>query len=337
MILRAEQSRAEQSRAEQSRAEQSRARYLDIAKGIGISLVVLGHLLERTQFLRILIYSFHMPLFFIISGSLNKKSTLSQCFKKGFRKLVIPVYQILAFDALLKILKCMVKGDVYPSLTEWINGLLIHGGILWNAPVWFLMTLFMCRLAICFCDYLNEKITFVFVAGCIFICTFSVNTKFPQWWLTNVIMSFPFFWYGMRKKPCNIFKNSRKKNILFIILSFMLILVARWNGYTDINIQCNGKNYLLFLFTGIAGTWIVVELSKWIEKLKISNVLELVGKNSFIILLSHYYICRGIIPEGIKYLKISSNYVLQIFLAIIIIGTYYCIFKIKQREKEIGY
>ena len=66
----------------------------------------------------------------------------------------------------------------------------------------------------------------------------------------------------------------------------MIILVARWNGYTDINIQCNGKNYLLFLFTGIAGTWIVVELSKWIEKLKISNVLELVGKNSFIILFN---------------------------------------------------
>ena len=44
---RAEQSRAEQSRAEQSRAEQSRAErlsWLDVLKGIGITLVVIGHI-----------------------------------------------------------------------------------------------------------------------------------------------------------------------------------------------------------------------------------------------------------------------------------------------------
>ena len=35
--------RAEQSRAEQSRAEQSRADWIDVLKGIGIILVVIGH------------------------------------------------------------------------------------------------------------------------------------------------------------------------------------------------------------------------------------------------------------------------------------------------------
>ena len=41
-ILRAEQSRAEQSRAEQSRAE--RLPWIDVLKGTGIILVVLGHI-----------------------------------------------------------------------------------------------------------------------------------------------------------------------------------------------------------------------------------------------------------------------------------------------------
>ena len=41
---RAEQSRAEQSRAEQSRAEQSRVTYVDVFRGLGILLMVMGHI-----------------------------------------------------------------------------------------------------------------------------------------------------------------------------------------------------------------------------------------------------------------------------------------------------
>lgn len=39
---------------------------LDVAKGIGIILVIIGHL--SSSYLHDWIYSFHMPLFFIISG-----------------------------------------------------------------------------------------------------------------------------------------------------------------------------------------------------------------------------------------------------------------------------
>lgn len=42
---------------------------LDILKGIGISLVLVGHV-SRNGVLNNWIYSFHMPLFFFISGAL---------------------------------------------------------------------------------------------------------------------------------------------------------------------------------------------------------------------------------------------------------------------------
>ena len=53
-------------RAEQSRAEQSRARlsWLDVLKGIGIILVVIGHIYSNQTIFNWL-YSFHMPLFFL--------------------------------------------------------------------------------------------------------------------------------------------------------------------------------------------------------------------------------------------------------------------------------
>ena len=47
-----------------------RIEYIDIARGIGILLVVMGHndFSLISPFLFKLIYSFHMPLFFFMSG-----------------------------------------------------------------------------------------------------------------------------------------------------------------------------------------------------------------------------------------------------------------------------
>ena len=49
-----------------------RIEWIDIAKGIGIILVVIGHI-SQIEVLNDIIYSFHMPLFFIISGYLYKR------------------------------------------------------------------------------------------------------------------------------------------------------------------------------------------------------------------------------------------------------------------------
>lgn len=45
---------------------------IDVAKGIGIVLVVFAHI-NFTEPIQFFIYSFHMPLFFIISGVLFTK------------------------------------------------------------------------------------------------------------------------------------------------------------------------------------------------------------------------------------------------------------------------
>lgn len=60
-----------------------RLNYIDIAKGIGILMVFVGHCNELPDLLSRLIYSVHMPLFFILAGyfyrpeSTNNKSFYS--------------------------------------------------------------------------------------------------------------------------------------------------------------------------------------------------------------------------------------------------------------------
>lgn len=45
-----------------------RLRYIDFTKGLAIILMIFGHTMSKINCLHIWIYSFHMPIFFIICG-----------------------------------------------------------------------------------------------------------------------------------------------------------------------------------------------------------------------------------------------------------------------------
>ena len=54
-------------------SKKGRLHWLDYSKIIGMYLVVLGHVIkDNTLLLKGIIYSFHMPLFFFLSGFLHK-------------------------------------------------------------------------------------------------------------------------------------------------------------------------------------------------------------------------------------------------------------------------
>ena len=66
-----------------------RIEWVDVAKGIGIFLVVLGHTSAQ---LRNLIYGFHMPLFFFLSGVVfnKEKYSIKGFVKSRFNSLILP-------------------------------------------------------------------------------------------------------------------------------------------------------------------------------------------------------------------------------------------------------
>lgn len=68
------------------RAEQSRADWIDVLKGIGIILVVIGHV-NTNGFLVQWLYTFHMPLFFCIIRlhiiQIWKEYSISEIFAKA--------------------------------------------------------------------------------------------------------------------------------------------------------------------------------------------------------------------------------------------------------------
>lgn len=67
-----------------------RLSWLDILKGIGIILVVIGHIYLNPT-VRDWLYSFHMPLFFLAAGLLYKEKPIVTDIKRRIKTIVIPL------------------------------------------------------------------------------------------------------------------------------------------------------------------------------------------------------------------------------------------------------
>ena len=129
-----------------------RSNEFDLLKCIGIVSVIFGHLVPYLPF-KICIYSFHMPLFFFISGYFLKPRTFRRQLAKSINGLVVPYLYTCIVMLIIKIVK---YGFSYELVEEWflisvyavpsnaIPGK--HMGIKQVGPIWFLLALFWAQI-----------------------------------------------------------------------------------------------------------------------------------------------------------------------------------------------
>ena len=141
-------------RALDSPNAKSRVEWVDIAKGIGIILVIIGHL--SIPYTDLWIYTFHMPLFFFLSGVVfsGMKYNFKTFLVKRLKALVIPYFAlgfgIFLFFTFLYVYHdktdtappYFVKSALDTPLNMFINFLVQRG--YWT--VWFLACLFVAEI-----------------------------------------------------------------------------------------------------------------------------------------------------------------------------------------------
>lgn len=144
--------------------------WIDTAKGIAMILVILGHTIEEPV-LRGTIYSFHMPLFFILSGMTYTYATTGKKFlangKKSLKRLLVPA---LLISLVYKTLQILTVPIVFLSWQEFWQYIIEQAkSIFWASCVdiptengvifaiglpWFLFALFFGR---CLVDILQIR------------------------------------------------------------------------------------------------------------------------------------------------------------------------------------
>ncbi|MCR4923343.1 MAG: acyltransferase family protein [Lachnospiraceae bacterium] len=133
--------------------ENKRLRYFDIARGIGIILVLIGHLQGEILnfspyivYLCIWIFSFHMPLFFIISGMLvkykgDREKDLKLLIRRRFKGIMIPYY-LFSIIYIGIVLYALLISKTIQANTLFVNLWYVLGlygmNVLWFLPALFL-------------------------------------------------------------------------------------------------------------------------------------------------------------------------------------------------------
>ncbi|UZW55778.1 acyltransferase family protein [Sphingobium sp. JS3065] len=126
-----------------------RLEWIDVARGVGIVAVVVGHVWTRGG-LRDAMYSFHMPLFFLLSGLLSRPQPVARF---AWRQWASQMRPYAAFLILLivadQIIETMKGGR--PIFHDWPHDLLpiLLGGSWLRGPFtifWFVPCLMMARI-----------------------------------------------------------------------------------------------------------------------------------------------------------------------------------------------
>ncbi len=288
--------------------ESRRSKALDIAKGIGILLVVLGHCPHVWLPLKQWIYSFHVPLFFLIAGLVWDRSShedsgfLNGAFviKKALR-LLVPCFLWGLFYMLLRALvsQSFRPGSLGMLLYNTENSISRAGSL---TPLWFLSCMFV---AVC----LFEGIQYfacknhwsgwiLFAMSLVFGALGLFLPKLPlgyPWSLNIAALGLALMLWGALAKG-TLEKQEEKPwlcllismlALAVLILTYCLNLAGLPNKYVEVADSVFG-NPALFLLDAICGSLFVLGLSVFLaEFFLLDQLLSRLGRDTIPILLLH--------------------------------------------------
>lgn len=202
--------------------------WIDKAKGIGIILVILGHTFCPPS-IQFWLYSFHMPLFFFLSGYVFKikTSNFSDFFKNKVNSLLIPAFFMEFIVIFYSLIEAVIfKTNYSINFLERFLGIFIQrrGGHFSFGP-WFLICLFVVQILMFFLVKYIENDMKLFISGIIFsalgyiYCTL-IGIVLP--WSIEVASSASFFFIigYLAKQKCNLFEGLIKKTIFYIVFFY---------------------------------------------------------------------------------------------------------------------
>lgn len=263
---------------------------IDVMKGLAILCVMIGHTYWCPRWLYIFIFSFHIPLFFIISGYFAKtREELAMSgggyIRKSIKQLLIP-YAVVACVACLytsiqayfykdaSIVTHTMAKYMFAWDTTWEGSVFDK----WDGPTWFLLSLFWARL---FFGWLSKTGKW-FIPLCVALSV-------------TMILLHPYV-----PTPFGIGRGIQA--LMFMAIGFAykrykiqtwlkIIAVACWPIsmlFGNIDMYGYQYNFLPVDILGACGaTLVVYYVSKGLTKTFVSPFFTWCGRNSLVILCAH--------------------------------------------------
>lgn len=295
--------------------KQQRIEAVDILRGIGIIIMIMGHIGFGDTF-DLYIHAFHMPLFFFVSGYfVSEESVSSELYivKKG-RTLLIPYY---AFASIFIVIKFILE---YGKDVDWMEqfyriffyptaGMPIAGAL------WFLMALFWSDVIFHFLHKLFYKNDWILwgaslIVGMIGMAVSSIRgIRFP-WALDAAMTGVSFLgtaYFMKQKKETFMVRNLfRMKFPIFLLSAIVNGYLIFYNGM--INMRKGEYSILpLTYLNAILAILLFWNIASWIENLKNirgfglgEKIVKEIGSNSLIFVCTNQVVIKMIKHRWIK-------------------------------------
>lgn len=272
-----------------ARSSRERIDCLDIAKGIGMLLVVLGHA-DPPKALRYAIFAFHMPMFFMISGMVYRKKRRGAA--SDLLHLLAPYAASVAVILVFQLIRTRLGlANTYDSIGDllksaWFGSGTNHQGVKLIGEIWFLVALFWSRRLM---DGLscvdNLWARALCAAAMIGLGTVLVNDK--KW--APMSMDVALFGVGFMLAGWLIANRTdllTGGDKLWPVL--LACLPVFWAGCTQSRLSMSARRYgelWLALPTAVAGSLLTIAFSRLLEKVKpIRAFLAFIGRHSMLLL-----------------------------------------------------
>lgn len=316
---------------------QKRLDYLDMVKGIGIFFVVLGHIEYISNPLRVWISSFHMPLFFIVSGLLmaikdEPSRNFTESVKKKARGIIIPYLWFSLSYFIIDIFNVTILEniDMHTFIVDQISSLTFYGfSVLWFLPAIFLANVFFLFMK----KHLPDKIMYfalIILAMIAYVISFGITKIYDanagsllitslcdcvrvylRALIATSLVGYAYYihLFVKEKFPKILDTTNKKTNILrFFVGAIMLVInvvLSQINDGIDMHFM-KLNNVLLFYIGAFLGCYGIILICMSIPSCK---VITYYGKNSIIVMAAHvnYFILYAGLRIGMKVVQYVSH------------------------------
>ncbi len=294
----------------------SRLAWVDYAKGIGIILVVYGHVVGGADvsnmkipaaflFFREIIYHFHMPLFFFLSGIFVQHSLLSRGIKKFILdKLCFIAYPYFVWSILQGMILILISNYTYLNFS--ISDLLV----VWYKPLqhfWFLYSLMLMYVTQAALTVIGRFALSLTVLASIFLYFYPIMS--PIVGVDHFSINLIFFAIGMNYKESSL-DEMINRNLSFLIVILVIGLFVSCEVFTRFIESAK----IFSLPATIVGIIMVSLISKYFAKTDFFPSIKTVGFYSMPIYLAH-----GIGGSGARVILYNilglKNYNIIIFIS----------------------
>ena len=299
----------------------ARLDYIDIAKGLGMLAIVWGHIMLDGWSCK-MVYGFHIPLFFMLSGmcfNQNKYSAVGELIERRVRTLLVPYVIFSLVTWMVYVVGVLVLHNdtmencwyylLQTVLAQGSDGYLKHNVALWFVPCLFVVNVLYFLISR-YADIYNILICLLCAAAGVMMSRSFFNYTFLPWSIDSALVAIPFFAFGnlIVKRFSHeqiiqwVDNNIIRVGLVTTVLVILFLILVQKNGYISMGHNYLGYQTWLFFVNAFIGSISIILLSLLLGSLLMRGWVQpfikyvrWLGMNSFNTMAIHLPIRSGLL------------------------------------------